>query len=405
MDDVIVIGAGWSGLAAAAIALDKGYKVRLIAQGIGTPIITPGWISVWDSVQNDLRGALRTLVARVPDHPYALAGLDALESGVSFFRQFSAKIGLPFVGDLTRNRVMPTALWTAQNAALTPPGYSVEVGQRPLFVGFEGWRDYYPHMSGARGIYIPLPYANRAWDATPTDIAREFDEPSIRRLVATRIKAHLHGATSVGFPAVIGLENPVEALADLGQQIGVPAFEVPTLPPSVPGTRLFNKMRRYFMDQRVRFQVGHPVQRGLVEGGRCVGVEVAAAGKPQAFRARAVILATGGLYGGGLASDDRGLIWEPIFGLPVQYDPDRTTWFNEDMLDPQGHAVHYFGLRVNPHMQPINEAGHVLIENLYTCGRMVAHPRVEGTPAPLECSEGVALATAWKAIASIERNT
>lgn len=403
MDDVIVIGAGWSGLTAAAMALDKGLRVRLIAQGIGTLIVTPGWISVWDSVESDLRGAVRDLISRVPDHPYALAGLEALEAGIDFFRDFSAKITLPFQGTLDHNRTMLTALWTKQHATLTPPGYSAEVGNRPLFIGFEGWRDYYPYLSGARGEYIALPYSNRAWDATPTDIAREFDFPSIRRLVATRIKPMLHGATSVGFPAVIGLENPVEALADLGDLIGLPVFEVPTLPPSVPGTRLFNKMRRYFMDNRVRFQVGHPVTRGIVEAGRCVGVEVAAAGKPQAFRAKAVILATGGLYGGGLASDDRGEVWEPIFGLPVVYDRDRTTWFSHDLLDPAGHGVHHIGVRVNALMQPIGEGGEAFIENLFVCGRMIAHPRLPDVPSPLECSEGVALATAWKAVESAQR--
>jgi glycerol-3-phosphate dehydrogenase subunit B len=398
MDDVIVVGAGWSGLAAAAMALDKGLKVRLIAQGIGTLIVTPGWISVWDSAQSDLRTALQDLTTRVPDHPYALAGIDALESSLRFWRGFTAKIGLPFHGDLDHQKSLVTPLGTMQHAVLTAPGHTAEIGSHPLYVGFNRWRDYYPALTGTHTTVIDLPARDRAWDATPADIAREFDDPAFRQQVAAVLKTRLNGATSVGFPAVLGMEHPTVVLKDLTDQLGVPVFEMPTLPPSVPGTRLYYHLRRYFLDNRMRFQVGHPVERGLMRGQRVVGVEVAAAGKPQPFEAKAVILATGGLYGGGLASDDRGRIWEPIFGLPVHYDHDRTHWFSDDLLDPRGHAVHYFGIRVNDRMQPLDENGNVVLNNLYLCGHLIAQPRAENSPAPTESSEGVALATAWKAV-------
>ncbi|MBX3080459.1 MAG: anaerobic glycerol-3-phosphate dehydrogenase subunit B [Anaerolineae bacterium] len=401
MDDVIVVGAGWSGLAAAAMALERGLKVRLIAQGIGTIIVTPGWISVWDSARGDVRMALQDLVARVPDHPYALAGLDAVEASVRLWREFTAKVGLPFVGELSHQKTLATALGTAQQAVLTAPGHSGEIGRQPLYVGFTGWRDYYPTLTGAHTAVIDLPDRNRAWDATPADIAREFDDAGYRQQVVSSLKPRLNGATSVGFPAVLGMEDPAMVVKDLSTQLGVPVFEMPTLPPSVPGTRLFQHFRRYFLDHRMRFQVGHPVERGLVRGRRVTGVEVAAAGKPQLFEAKAVILATGGLYGGGLASDDRGEIWEPIFGLPVQYDHDRTRWFSDDLLDPRGHAVHYFGVRVNDRMQPLDEQGKVVLENLYLCGHLIARPHVDGTPAPTESGEGVALATAWKAVQQV----
>jgi glycerol-3-phosphate dehydrogenase subunit B len=401
MDDVIVIGAGWSGLAATAMAFMHGLKVRLIAQGIGTVIVTPGWISVWESAPGDLLAAVRDLATRVPDHPYTLAGAEALADAVTFWRGFTTLLGLPYQGDLTGNRALLTALGTRQYAALAAPGHSADPGTRPLFVGFAGWRDYYPALTGDHTALIALPdLANRAWDATPTDLARLFDDPSFRRQVAGRLKPLLNGASAVGLPAVIGLEQPLEALDDLRDQLGVPIIELPTLPPSVPGTRLYQRLRRHLLDNRVRMQVGHPVTRGLIEGRRVVGVEVAAAGKPQPFRAKSVILATGGLYGGGLASNDRGEIWEPIFGLPVSYERDRTQWFNDDLLDPRGHPVHHVGVRVNAHMQPLDEAGDVVLDGVFLCGHMLMQPRVAGSPAPTECSEGIALATAWKAVQS-----
>jgi glycerol-3-phosphate dehydrogenase subunit B len=398
MDDLIIIGAGWAGLTAAAFALEKGAKVRLIAQGIGSPVVTPGWISIWDSARGNLLAAIRGLSARVPDHPYALAGADTLATAVTRFGELTQKIGLLYVGDLAGNRPVRTALGTVQRPALVPRGFEAKVGAAPLFIGFEGWRDYYPALSGGEVITIRLPLSDHPWDLTPTSLAREFDSTSLRTAVIKEVKSRMTGATSIGFPAVIGLEQPEIALGDLRDQLGVPVFEIPTLPPSVIGTRLFTRLRRYFLDHGVRVQIGHPVQRGIVEKGRAVGVEVAAAGKPQPFRAGAVILATGGLYGGGLFSDDRGRIWEPVFGLPVQYDPDRTRWFREEMLTPQGQPVHYFGVRANAQMQPVNGHDEPVLEGVYLAGRNLAYPQAENAPAPLESAEGVALATAYKAV-------
>lgn len=402
MDDLIVVGAGWAGLTATAFALEKGAKVRLIAQGIGSLIVTPGWISVWDSATGSLEESLVRLTQQIPDHPYALAGIDALKSAMAAFGQLADDKGLNlgYLSDANfrTNFAVLTALGVVQHPFSVPWGYARSDQKSPLFVGFEGWRDYYPALTGPRTATISLPVLDRPWDATPTDLARAFDDAAFRAVVAARVKPHLDGATSVGFPAVLGLENPVIATEDLSERLGVPVFEIPTLPPSVPGTRLYNKLRRYFLDRGVRVQVGHPVVRGLVENGRAVGVEVAAAGKPQRFYARRIILATGGLYGGGLFSDDRGRIWEPLFDIPVQYDPDRSRWFNENLLDPCGHPVHHFGVRANHDMQPLNAGGTPVAEGLYVAGHLLAHPQLEGAPPPFETAEGVALATAYRAV-------
>lgn len=398
MDDLIVVGAGWAGISATVFALEKGLKVRLIAQGIGSPVVTPAWISVWDSAKGNILEGIPTLSE---DHPYRLAGIDALSGAMESFKRWSEKIGLPYIGTGQTNHSIPTMLGTQQNPALVPSGYSANPGHTKLFIGFKGWRDYYPALSGEWTETIDLPMVERPWDATPADLARQFDLPYFRKGVADRIKPRIKGVTSVGFPAVLGFDDPVGAKNDLEKLLGLPVFEMPTLPPSVPGTRLFNRARRYFLDNRVRVQIGHPVTRGVIENGRVTGVEVAAAGKPQFFPAKNILLATGGLYGGGLFSDDRGNIWEGVFNLPVEYDPDRGSWFNADLLDPKGHPVHYFGVRANAKMQPLNEAAVPFAEGLYVAGRILAHPRKENSPLPTECAEGVSLATAYKAVSVI----
>lgn len=398
--DLIVVGAGWAGLMAAAMATARGAKVRLIAQGIGSPVVTPGWVSVYDSAPGDVGAAVRALVARAPDHPYALAGYAALEESVRFFQAFTQEIGLPYSGDLRANRRAPLPLGAYATPALTPPGYSAETGTSIRYAGFAGWRDYYPALSGPRTAMVTLPGGEQPWDLTPVMLAREFDAPGFRAGVAKQIRAHLNGASAVAFPAVIGLDEPRRALDDLSAQIGAPVCEMPTLPPSAPGVRLFQRIRRYLLDHGARVQIGHAVARGIVENGRAVGVEVAAAGKPQAFRADAVILATGNLYGGGLFSDDRGRIWEPIFGVPVQHDPDRSRWLAETLLAQGGHPAHRFGVRADNALRPLDAGGQPIAQRLFVAGHLLAHPGGDARPDPLDTAEGVALATAYRAVAN-----
>ena len=45
-------------------------------------------------------------------------------------------------------------------------------------------------------------------------------------------------------PAVLGRERAAEVHADLERRLGIPVFEIPGLPPSLPGLRLFDCLRR-----------------------------------------------------------------------------------------------------------------------------------------------------------------
>lgn len=407
MDDLIIIGAGWSGLSAAIFAFQRGLKFRLIAQGVGSVVVTPGWISVWDdSPSDDLRSAIRTLSEAVPDHPYALAGIDALENGLRDFGTFITELGLPFRNAWPNLLKVPTALGRMARpvASLlhTPDVQQIEEASRSiLFVGFRGWRDYYPRLSGARSISVDFPAVDRPWDATPTDLARALDDDGNLRQLTEQIKPHLNGATAVGLPAVLSLERH-DTQNRVSSALGLPVFEIPTLPPCVPGTRLYNTLRRKFYDEGIRMHVGHPVVRAARDSvGRIVGVEVESAGKPTLFRAKSILFAGGGLYGGGMFSDDRGAVWEQVFGLPVDHVPDRTAWFSPESLAPRGHPVHHFGVRVDQSMRPLDPNGAVIHDNLYLAGKMIRQPDDPRAPAPLYASEGVAIASAYKAVQHI----
>ncbi len=87
-------------------------------------------------------------------------------------------------------------------------------------------------------------------------------------------------------------------------------MKFPTLPPSIPGLRLYHALRRAIIDMGGRVTLGARVTGLETNGGRVTGVLAATAahGRARRFPADAVILATGGLFGGGLESDYQGRI-------------------------------------------------------------------------------------------------
>lgn len=412
--DVIVIGAGLSGLLAAVYAVKAGARVRLIATGWGQQIVSPGWISVCDRADDDAIAEVRGYAALHPEHPYALAGLDALVCALDLLQDIAEEIGEP-VAMRPRdghNLRLPTMLGALQTPLLAPAGIAAgdltEVEEPLLIVGFAGWRDFYPALVAgnlsaqgiaARPLTVSLPAERGSWDDWPADLARRFDDSAFRSAVLRQVQPQVKGAARVGFPAVLGMARHAEVRREFEAGLGCPVFEIPTLPPSPAGARLSNGIRRWLLRQRARVQIGHAVLRGNVENGRCTGVEVGALGHANPFYADTFILATGGLYNGGIQSDEAGRLWEPIFGFPVSGPPSegRADWYQGRLLAEGGHAIHgQTGLRVNAQMQPLDGDGAPVLENVFAAGHLLAgfNPLTDG------CAEGVALATAYKAVSA-----
>jgi glycerol-3-phosphate dehydrogenase subunit B len=404
-DDVLVIGAGPAGLLAAWTARQRGARVKVLAAGIGTTHIMPGWLGVLDAA-GPLTPALERLAAEQPEHPYALAGADAIQAGVMMLRQVCEPAGLNYVGDLSGNMQLPTALGAAAGAAYAPESFvagDLRDDSPMLIAGVDGWRDFYPLLCAenlarqghaTRGVTFALPETEAGkFDATPVALARLFDRPEIRERVAHLLRPRLEAAQRVGFPAVLGLEHHNEAWHDLQDRLGAPVFEIPTLPPSVPGMRLFAAFKRALARAGVQLLLDMQATAGVVEGNHAIGVVVPGASRPATYRAGRIILATGGLYGGGITSDHHGTLREAVFGLPVETPGALGDWFDPQLISAASHPIHRAGVRANRAMQPVTADGRVLLEDVRVAGRLLAgcQPIAEGS------TEGVWLATAYRA--------
>ncbi len=403
MDDLVIVGAGLTGLFAASLAARRGARVTVICQGRGGLELSHGCIDVLGGtpVGQGLGGL-------PPSHPYSLVGRETLEAALNALKEMAAAAGLEYQGTTDAVLRLPTAVGSLHATTLAPRSMTagdVSNSGTLAVAGFEAFRDFHPAFVAGRlqalgfdigpPLELPLLNAPRHRDAYATDLARLFDDPRLRADLARAWKPRTKGVHRLGVPAVLGLEQAQQAWLDLEQRLGVRLFEIPTLPPSVPGLRLERLLRKTTLAAGGNLIEGaRAVGRvdGASGGRRVSGVAALTAGGPRLYGAAAVLLASGGFLHGGLVARQDGLIQESVFDLPVSAEGGRETWVAESPFDPQPYV--HLGLRVDAAMHPLGAHGEPAFENLFAAGGVVA-----GADRSCEGSrQGIDLATAYRAV-------
>ena len=407
--DTIVIGAGLAGLMAALGRAGQGERVLLLARGHGATHWASGQIDLLAGAANPLAAVERLAVER-PEHPYARAGVLALEAGVARLRALCADAAYPLVGNLHQRLLLPTALGALRPTTLAPAtmvaGESRQLadGRPTLIAGFPELRDFFPPLAAAnlraQGFpandrYLTLPPVGRQQGFDPLVLARLFERAEFRAEVGRQLAAEVRrgGYARVGLPAVLGLRHATAVVRDLQAHAGALIFEIPTLPPSVPGMRLYYALEEALLRLGGRVQLGAFVRRGEGRDATLEAVYSEAAAREQRHTAWRWVLATGGLAGGGLRATPEGELRETALGLPVRGPDRRADWFARRFLDPAGHPVFGAGIAVDAALRPLDAAGRVVYANVAVAGSAIAgfDPIREG------CLEGVAIATGYAA--------
>ncbi len=335
--DAVVIGAGNAGLTAATRLAEGGARVCVLAKGIGSTHLAPGTVDVLghapDLVEEPAR-ALSELVAARPDHPYSLMGVESVAPALRWFADHVAngpQPGYRYVGDLERNHLLATAVGVLRPSALVPETMAegdMRVREPVCIVGTRALRDFHAALCAAnlqaagiaaRSIEVDLEL-DRA-DANALGIARRFDDPDFRAAFAAELTPRLQGDERVGLPAVLGIRDPHGAWADLQRRLGRGVFEIPTLPPSVPGMRIFDTLRAALRGAGGRLIMGTEVIGADREGARITAVRAHAAGHDVRYHARWFVLATGGFASGAIALGSDWITRETVLGLPLRGVP------------------------------------------------------------------------------------
>jgi glycerol-3-phosphate dehydrogenase subunit B len=409
-NDVLVMGAGLAGLTAVWQLTTQQKKVRLISKGWGATHWHSGCIDVLGYYPVDQPApvaspgvTLAKLIADQPNHPYALVGLAGIEAALEAFKTLCAAAGYPLHGSLDKNWLLPSAVGTFRPTCLAPETMiagDLDRDEPMLIVGIGQLVDFYPNLVAenltkqgveANYLLLDMPELAQRNFTTPVLLASLMEQAAFRAELVQQIKPKLGAAQRVGLPAILGRQPSLAIMNDLQAQLGVPVFEIPGLPPSLPGMRL-----HAILMQAIE-QAGGRVYQGMEgvgfdsEAGRVTAVFTEAAARQKAHRFDQYVLATGGILGGGIVTDHHGAVREQIFDLPTSAPQSRLDWFEQDFLDPKGHPIYRAGVVVNGRFQPINDDNQPVFENVYAAGTTLAHC----DPIRERSFEGVALATGF----------
>ena len=345
-----------------------------------------------------------------------------MAGALATLRKVLAEAGLEYRGDLGDPlRAIPTAIGGTRRAAILPIAQAAALdpwkpGERLVICGPAGFKDFWPDAIVASlrrpsvwggddsrparidALTVDLPGLAGRNNLNALNLAHLFDDPRWRADAIEQIARAIErngaqrGGGRIALPAILGSTDHAAAFDDASRILPLAPFEVPLVSPSVPGLRLFAALRAALRRRGGRMVIGEGVADIVVERRRVGSVAMTAAVRERVIRTGAVVMATGGIAGGGLIGRADGQLVEPLLGLPVEAPP-ADAWLADDPFDPAGHPLEAAGIRTDADLRPVDARGKVVLDNVAVVGSMLAgqHYLTE------RCGDGVAIASGHRA--------
>jgi glycerol-3-phosphate dehydrogenase len=413
--DLIVAGAGFAGLTAAAMAAARGKHVLVISRGAGALTIGGGGIDLLGytergAVHGNPFAAMRSLP---PSHPYAVIGEQAVRDALAFLGSVLAEQGCTLLqagSEQGGNAWMPTSAGSMKPVWLTGAGmnpHSLAGAASFVVLGVTGMKDFSPRMA-AEGLrrqprfagktvehmLAPSPFSagpESVRDATALDLARFLDtEAGIAWLAGTLARLG-SDAGAVLIPCILGTRPDGELHAHLERVSGRAVIELICPPPSVTGLRMQNLLMRHLRGKGVHFVENAAIAGYSADGASCRSLitrPLGGADKECAYSAKSFIVATGGLFSKGVLTGP-GEAHEAIFKLPLHVPAAPDAWSHPAFFSDAPHPFALMGVTANERLQAVGPDGKPFFTNVHFAGRVLG-----GYDHAVEKSgSGVALAT------------
>jgi glycerol-3-phosphate dehydrogenase subunit B len=411
--DLCIIGTGMTGMAAALFAAHRGLSVLQVGS-TGEMLFASGLLDLLGvhpieqkKTWRDPWAGIEALRRDLPRHPYACLKQADIQAAFDELIAFLNTRGLNYIRHRRHNQEVVTSMGTTKLTYGLPltmwNGVAAFRKKTPcLVVDFRGLKGFSarqialtlaPKWPAIDTLRVDFPGLENLSEVYPERLARALEVVQNREHLARAIKPHLKNARVVGLPPILGINHSREVMTDLADRIGVPLFEIPTMPPSVAGLRLKETFEQHLPSEGTH-QVHHKqVLRVRRSKGGIFLLEVGVTEKEFTFRSQGVVLATGRFIGQGLHAG-RKKIRETVFNLPVAQPQHRAQWHRLDFLDPRGHPINQAGLEIDAYFRPLQRNGQAAFDNLFAAGSILAHHDWMR----MKCGSGLAIATAYAAV-------
>lgn len=405
--DTIIIGGGLAGLVCGIRLAKQGQRCVIISAGQSALHFSSGSFDLLNvlpdgtPVEHPLQ-VIEELCRQVPEHPYAKLGGEKFRELAILSRKLLQEAGVPVSGDEKANHYRATPMGTFKPAWLTLKDQlacenDIRLPWKKIAIfNVLGFLDFYTQFiadefrkigteSSIHAFNFPaLEYIRKnPTEMRSTNIARIFDKQENLEELAHLLKAESGDAEAIVLPAIIGL-NPNNALEQLQEKVGKTICLLPTLPPSVPGIRTQQQLKKYFQQLGGVYMLGDTVLRAEKEGDRITRIYSYNHGDIP-FVGQNVVLATGSFFSQGLiATPER--VYEPVFDLDVSFAKDREKWYDLDLFAAQPYQK--FGVKTDEGFRALHQGKP--LANLYAAGAVL-----EGFDAMKEgCGAGVSVLSA-----------
>jgi glycerol-3-phosphate dehydrogenase subunit B len=289
--DVIVVGAGIAGLTAAAAVASCNLKVALVATGPGSFVSGPGWLNAQGILQASAE--------------------PGLQEAIAFFCEMARLAGCQFAGDISAARFLPSLLGDFHSVSLAPLSLwnsGPRDGVATAIAGVRGLSCFDENFIAqrlteqARKLSFNCTYTARQISfsremgipVTTLRIAQCFDrDPDFRAELIEALQKAATGFARILVPGMLGLESSSEQVAQFESEVGCPVGEIPTLPPSIPGLRVFHRLERHLHNIGVELYRGFPVETVEMHDDVCTGMTIASPGRAMNLRCDCAVMATG----------------------------------------------------------------------------------------------------------------
>jgi len=414
--ELAIIGSGLAGFAASVFALKRNIKTAQVGN-TGAIAYTTGYLDLLGSAAPDLPASIENpwheieqLKAKQPRHPLCRIPKNDIHTAFEQFTSFLGEYGIGYTSPSEKNSTVLTPAGTLKPTFCVPATMQVGVSafsqkKSCVIIDFKGLKGFssrqvttnlkhkWPNLGTGRVSFPDM----SSGEIYPEVMARALEVPETREKLAKILIEAAGDVKIIGLPAILGMHAPDMVRKEMERLTGLQIFEIPTMPPSVPGIRLRELFEQFFPQKGITLIPQQKVDK-LEFKEEHAELSLSDNFGSILIRSKSVILATGRFLSGGLEAHLDG-ITEALLDLPVSQPDSREEWYREEYTDRRGHAVNRAGIEVDRSFRPLDQHRRPYKKNLFAAGVVLAHQDwIRG-----RCGAGVALATAYMAVKEVEK--
>lgn len=401
--DVLIIGGGLAGLTCGIRLQKNGVKCAIVSTGQSALHFSSGSFDLLNGLPDGTKvdNPMAAVGKVSANHPYAKLGSEFAYYVHEAKQQF-LDLGIEVAGDAEQNHLRITPMGTLKPTWLTFSDFtpfssaSDMAGKKIRVVNIAGFLDFNTKFVadsfekyGAKCQIssINLPELERLrispTEMRSTNIARVLENEKTLEALIMELAGTVSGFDVVALPAVFGLSS-VAPVRRLKEALNIPVWLIPTMPPSVPGIRAQQQLRRSFEELGGVYMLGDTVVKADFKGNKVQSVYSVNHGDIS-FVAENFVLASGSYFSNGLIAQPDKVI-EPVFGSDVDFTPGRDSWYDKSFFNKQNYMT--FGVATDEKLR-IKIKGDVQ-QNLFAVGSVLGGSNTihEG------CGAGVSMLTA-----------